>query len=45
MPAHFSEKKFGVAENSGERIVQFVAENFAEVFVTGKVREGSRAKF
>ena len=38
MPAHFSEKKFGIAENTGQRIVQFVAENFAEIFIFVKVR-------
>ena len=26
MPARFGEKKFGVTENSGERMVEFVAQ-------------------
>ena len=30
MPARFGEKKFGVAENSGERMVECVAQQLAE---------------
>lgn len=32
-PARFGEKEFGVAENAGERIVQFAAQQLAEVFL------------
>jgi hypothetical protein len=32
MPARFGEKKFGVADNAGERMVQFVAQQLAEIF-------------
>jgi hypothetical protein len=37
VPANFSEKQFGVAENTGQWIVEFAAQNFAEIFV--KARE------
>ena len=33
--ADFGEQQFGVAEDAGERIVEFVAEDLAEVFESG----------
>ena len=36
LAADFSEEEFRVAENAGERIVELVAEDFAEVFAGGR---------
>jgi hypothetical protein len=35
LAANFGEEEFGVAKNSGERIVQFVAKDFAKIFAAG----------
>src|SRR5277367_3831055 len=52
--ADFGEQQFGVAENAGERIIQFVAQNFAEVVsrscqwpagVVHKILRPCRARF
>jgi hypothetical protein len=32
VPSNFSEKQFAVSENTGQWIVEFVAQNFAEIF-------------
>jgi hypothetical protein len=32
VPSNFSEKQFAVSENTGRWIVEFVAQNFAEIF-------------
>ena len=42
MPANFSEEQVGVTENTGQWIVEFVAQNFAKIFVVRDLRTGAR---
>jgi len=43
LPAHFGEKKFGVAENAGQRIIEFTAQEFGKAFVAREFSGGSRS--
>ena len=40
LPAHLGEKKFGIAENAGQRIIEFVAQEFGKAFVMREFRGG-----
>lgn len=42
VPANFGEEQFGVAENTGQWIVEFVAQHFAEIFAIRDFRSGAR---
>jgi len=42
VPANFSGKQFGVAENTGQWIVEFVALNFAKIPVMRDFPAGAR---
>ena len=45
VPANFSEKQFGVAENTGQWIVEFVVQNFVEIFVKASETINQRINF
>src|SRR6266849_477757 len=38
----FAEQEFGVAENSGKRVVEFMTQEFTEVFRVGEFGSGRR---
>jgi len=42
VPANFSEEQVGVTENTGQWIVEFVAQNFAEIFIMRDFRTRTR---
>jgi hypothetical protein len=40
LPAGFSEEQFGVSEDAGKRIIQFVTKELAKMLVSSEIRAG-----